>query len=250
MISAPSAVARKLISTKLAIPIIVAGVVAAVPVAALAQDANAASGATQPLQGLWLTTDYPAFSAQASDKISVDLSLTNKALPPQRVALAVKGLPDGWHWDIEGGGHAITAAIAKTDNTLDLTLNLTPPKGAKKSDYKFDVVANADGKNLDLPISLTLTDAQPAKLTLKPKLPALRGSPKSTFDFNVTAKNEGQKDKTVNLLAKAPPGFDATFKEQYGSQELTEPAAQGGQVEGPQGQRQAAARRRRPASTR
>ncbi len=222
MISAPSIVVRKLVSTTFAIPIVAAGLMAASPPAALAQDANATSNATAPtVQGLWLTTEYPEFSAQASDKISVDLSLTNKALPPQRVALGINGLPDGWHWDIEGGGHAVSAAIAQTDKTVDLTLNLTPPKGAKKSDYKFDVTANADGNNLDLPISLTLTDTEPAKLTLTPELPALRGSVHSSFDFKVTAKNEGQQDTTVNLLAKAPPGFDVTFKEEYGSQELT-----------------------------
>ena len=56
---------------------------------------------------------------------------------------------------------------------------------------------------------------------MTPKLPALRGSPKSAFDFNVAVKNEAPTDQTFNLLAKAPAGFDATFKEQYGTQELT-----------------------------
>jgi uncharacterized repeat protein (TIGR01451 family) len=56
---------------------------------------------------------------------------------------------------------------------------------------------------------------------LEPELPALRGTVRSKFDFQVSMKNEGQKDAVVNLLSKAPNGFEVTFKEQYGSQELT-----------------------------
>ena len=78
-----------------------------------------------------------------------------------------------------------------------------------------------DGQSLSLPLSLTLTKTEPAKLTMEPKLPALRGTAKSAFDYQVDVKNDGQEDTTVNLLSKAPDGFQVTFKEGYGSQELT-----------------------------
>jgi uncharacterized repeat protein (TIGR01451 family) len=70
-------------------------------------------------------------------------------------------------------------------------------------------------------MEVTLASTEPAKLTMEPKLPALRGTAKSSFDFQVTLKNDGQEDTTVNLLSKAPDGFQVTFKEGYGSQELT-----------------------------
>src|SRR5690606_26469235 len=53
------------------------------------------------------------------------------------------------------------------------------------------------------------------------KLPALRGTPKTDFEFNLTATNESKEDQVFNLLAQVPQGFEAVFKEQYGSNELS-----------------------------
>jgi uncharacterized repeat protein (TIGR01451 family) len=207
-------------SRPLAAAIVAAGLVLTAPSLASAQ--SAASEVAAKPAGLWLTTHYPEFSAQAGKDVSVDLDLSNHGLPPQRVELGVDGLPDGWKWQIDGGGKPIGAAIAGSDDTVDLTLKLTPP--AKAEDGKpiaFTVSAKGDGQALQLPMQVTLTSIEPARLTMEPKLPALRGTAKSSFDYDVTLKNEGQEDSTVNLLSKAPDGFQVTFKEGYGSQELT-----------------------------
>lgn len=217
MISAPSLVARIFPKTLLIVPFVAAGLMAATPPPASAQEAAKAEAA----KGLWLTTAYPEFAAQAGDTVKVDLSLANAGLPPQRVELKVDGLPEGWTWEIDGGGRAVTAAMAATDKAVDLSLNVTPPKDVKTGSFPFEVTGNADGTQLKLPLTLTMRESEPAKLSLKADLPALRGTPKSSFDFQVTAKNDGQEDSTVNLLAKAPAGFQVTFKEGYGTQELT-----------------------------
>ncbi len=190
---------------------------AATAAAATAQDMTAG----QPLTGLWLTTGYPQLTVHAGDDIQLNLTLQNKNLPPKRVAFSVDGLPNGWTYEFDGGGKTVTAAIVEPDSSQNLTLKLTPAKDAKSGTYQFSVAGKTDGQPLDLPISLSLTAAAPAKVTVTPKLPALRGSPKSAFDFTVDVKNEAQTEQTFNLLAKGPAGFDTTFKEQYGTQELT-----------------------------
>lgn len=178
--------------------------------------------ADQPdLQGLWLTTAYPAVTERVGDDIRLDLSLQNKNQPPARVEFAVTGLPDGWTYEIDGGGKPVTAAMVQPDATQSLTLKVTPPKDAKTGTYAFTVTGKTDAEALQLPITLTLSEAKPASVTLTPKLPALRGSPTSSFDFDVDLKNDGAADETYNLLAQAPAGFEVTFKEAYGSQELT-----------------------------
>jgi len=188
---------------------------------ASAQSAATTAGQQAPT-GLWLTTRYPDFSAQAGKDVSVDLTLSNHGLPPQRVTFGLDGLPTGWTWEIDGGGKPVRAAIAGVDSAVDLTLKLKPPAdaGADKP-VAFTLSGKGDGQSLSLPLSVTLTKTEPAKLTMDPKLPALRGTAKSAFDFDVTLKNQGQEDTTVNLLSKAPDGFQVTFKEGYGSQELT-----------------------------
>lgn len=195
---------------------------AAAPPQAFAQQAASSTAAAQKPSGLWLTTPYPEFSAQAGKEVSVSLSLANRGLPPQRVEFGVDGLPDGWKWEFDGGGKSVGAAIAGLGGTVDLTLKLTPPAGAAAGKpVSFTVSGKGDDEALSLPMQLTLTKTQPVKLTLEPKLPALRGTAKSAFDFQVDIKNEGQEDSTVNLLSKAPDGFQVTFKQGYGSQELT-----------------------------
>jgi uncharacterized membrane protein len=175
----------------------------------------------KPVEGLWLTTDFPAVTERIGDDVKLDLHLANKNLPPQRVELAVEGLPEGWTYEIDGGGRPVTAAFVGLDQSLQLSLKLTPPAGARTGSYPFTITGKAEAASLELPIALTLSEAKEAKLTLEPKLPALRGTPRSTFDFQVTAKNDSTDDQVFNLLSDSQAGIQVTFSEQYGSQELT-----------------------------
>jgi uncharacterized membrane protein len=56
---------------------------------------------------------------------------------------------------------------------------------------------------------------------LKPELPALRGSARSTFSFKVAVTNSGGDEGLFNLAANAPEGFQMRFKRGYGSEEIT-----------------------------
>lgn len=187
---------------------------------ASAQDI-APTGSSSDLTGLWLTTDYPVVTEPAGADINIPISLENKNLPPQRVILSVEDLPDGWQWQIKGGGHAIGAAMVESDTSTKLALDLTPPAKTFGQSYDFRVVGKADHATLELPLTVTLAASEPASVTLEPKLPALRGTPKSTFDYQVAVTNEGTDDQLFNLVSDAPAGFQVVFKEQYGSQELT-----------------------------
>ena len=174
-----------------------------------------------PLTGLWLTTDFPSVTERLGDDIKLDLALQNRNQPPKRIELSVDGLPAGWTYEIDGGGKPVAAAIVAPDQTQRLSLKIMPGKDAKNGTYKFTVSGKTDSDTLALPMTLVLANAKPAAVTVQPKLPALRGSPKSAFDFDIDVKNDALDDATFNLLAQAPPGFQVVFKEQYGTQELT-----------------------------
>lgn len=172
-------------------------------------------------QGLWLTTNYPEITESIGEDATLPLALQNSNEPPQRVEFKVNNLPDGWNWELEGGGKPVAAAFAMPDDTNHLQLKVTPPKDVKPGAYHFNVVGmTQDGQKLMLPVAMTFSAAKPASLSLEAKLPALRGTPKTSFDYDLTLKNDSAEDTTLNLLAQAPEGFQTTFKEQYGSQEL------------------------------
>jgi len=202
-----------------------AGVSALMMVTSLSLASVSASLAKDPspeaIKGLYLTTDFPAVQIRAGEETTLPLTIYNYGLPPQRTAITLADKPADWKADVEGSGKPVSAAFVDYDGRATLNLKLNIPATAKPGEYKIIVNADGDGANSSLPISIRLAEPLAAKLTATPKFPVLRGSPKSSFDFNVAVKNESATDMTVNLRADAPGGFTTTFKEGYSTQEIT-----------------------------
>jgi uncharacterized membrane protein len=173
------------------------------------------------VKGLFLLTDFPAVSVRPGTTSTVNLRLQNYNLPPERLELSVAGAPTGWTATLVGGGQPIAAAMPATNASVTLELRLDVPKDAPVGSTNFTVSAKGGTTSLELPIKVTLAKDLPAKLTVTPQLPELRGNPKSSFEYQLSIKNDSGKKLTVALGADAPQNFDATFTEQYGSQELS-----------------------------
>jgi len=191
------------------------------PLPVIAQD-NGAQKAE--LSGFWLTTSWPEMTLKPGENHSISLSLRNQNLPPQRAALEVTGVPEGWEWALKGGGREVTAAIVSPDSTERLTLDITPPKDAETDkSYPIEVRARTSEGSVSLPLLIRLSEVEKVAsgLSVEPELPALRGSARSTFSFKIRVKNEGEEDGLFNLAAKVPNGFHVRFKKGYGSEEIT-----------------------------
>lgn len=191
------------------------------PLPVIAQD-NGAQKAE--LSGFWLTTSWPEMTLKPGENHSISLSLRNQNLPPQRAALEVTGVPEGWEWALKGGGREVTAAIVSPDSTERLTLDITPPKDAETDkSYPIEVRARTSEGSASLPLLIRLSEVEKVAsgLSVEPELPALRGSARSTFSFKIRVKNEGEDDGLFNLAAKVPNGFHVRFKKGYGSEEIT-----------------------------
>ena len=55
-----------------------------------------------------------------------------------------------------------------------------------------------------LPLDVSLAKELPAKLTVSTKLPDLRGSPKSNFEYTLTIKNDSGRKLTASFAARRP----------------------------------------------
>ena len=187
---------------------------------ALAAPAFAAD-ANHDIKGLYLLTDYPAVTVQPGTTSTVNLKLRNYALAPERLSLSVAGVPQGWTATLLGGGQPIAAAMPATDDSVSLDLRLDVPKDAKIGTQTLTVSADGPSSHIALPVAVTLAKELPAKLTLAPQLPELRGSSRSSFEYTLTIKNDSGKKLLVSLAADAPHNFDTSFTEAYGSQQLT-----------------------------
>src|SRR5688572_23217399 len=171
------------------------------------------------VKGLFLLTDYPAISVRPGTTATVNLRLQNYAMPPERLQLSVTGVPQGWTSTLIGGGQPIEAVLPATNANVSFELRLDVPKDAALGTTNLTVSAKG-ANSVTLPVAVTLVKDLPAKITMTPQLPELRGTAKSTFEYQLAVKNESGKRIVVALAATAPPNFDASFTEQYGSQEL------------------------------
>jgi uncharacterized repeat protein (TIGR01451 family) len=199
----------------------IAAALLAIASSSLFEGASAQTAAPADVKGLWITTDYPTLSLRAGEETKLNIALVNYNLAPQRADIAVESVPPGWSAELRGGGRPVAAAFIEHNNKASLELRVRVPAETKPGAYTLQVRAKAPDRALELPLRINVLEASATKLTAEPKLPVLRGTPKSSFDFKVQLKNESADDILANLTHNAPRGFQVTFKEGYGTQELT-----------------------------
>ncbi|OFW96854.1 MAG: hypothetical protein A3D94_14330 [Alphaproteobacteria bacterium RIFCSPHIGHO2_12_FULL_66_14] len=183
------------------------------------------------MQGLFLLTDYPAQTVRAGETATVRVKLQNSGLAPEAMALALSGVPAGWKIDILGGGQPVASAMPGQNESVSLQLRVEVPKDDKPGSHQVALSAKgARLQSVELPLTLTVGTEAPAKLSLKSRLPSLRGTPRSSFEYTVTVGNDSGKDLTVALSAQGPANFQTTFTEGFGSNEISSIPIEAGQT--------------------
>ncbi len=183
------------------------------------------------MQGLFLLTDYPSQTVRAGEITTIRLKMQNSGLAPEPMALSLSGVPAGWKVDILGGGQAVASVMPGQNESVALQLRVEVPKDAQPGSQQ--IVLSARGNRLqsaELPLTLTVGTEAPAKLSLKSRLPSLRGTPRSSFEYTVTVGNDSGKDLTVALSAQGPANFQTTFTEAFGSNEISSIPVEAGQT--------------------
>jgi uncharacterized membrane protein len=162
-----------------------------------------------PVTALTVTTPYPGQVIGIGE--SVTLTLTIKSPIAQVVKIQAQNVPQGWTVTYRGGGNVIDQAYVAPgqDATVDMAIN--PPADVKAGTYTITTIVQGGTQTAQLDVSLTVKEKLPPKLSMTTDLPTIKGSPTTTFSYNVTIKNEGDEDLNVNLNANAPSDFQVTF---------------------------------------
>jgi uncharacterized membrane protein len=197
---------------------------------ASAVPAGAQPEAPPPVKGLFLLTDYPAVTVRPGTSSTINLRLRNYAVPPERFAISITGVPNGWTATLLGGGQPVAAAMVSTNDSTSLQLRLDVPENAAMgTTQNLTVTAKGEATQVTLPIAVSLAKDLPATLSVKAQLPSLRGTAKSSFEYQLDVKNDSGRNLVVALSAQAPQNFETSFSEQYGSQELSSIPIEAGQ---------------------
>lgn len=164
-------------------------------------------------RNLFFYTRYPSQEATVGDTVTFKLTLGTETTP-QIVRLGLRNVPNGWTATFRGDGRVIQSAYVEPNNNATFDLLIEPPADVKAGEYQMLSVATGVSQEVTLPIALTFKEktTNPAGLSFKVDLPTLRGSPSTTFRYNVTLKNESTEEVPVSLLAEAPRGFQVDFK--------------------------------------
>ncbi|MGB9673268.1 MAG: NEW3 domain-containing protein [Anaerolineales bacterium] len=163
-------------------------------------------------------TDFPSQVVGLGETVSIDATLRG-GKAPQVVQLETVTVPQGWTVTFRGQGKIIKSAFVQPSNDSNIEIRLEPPKDEKSGDYTFVVRAKGETEQSELTIQLTVQEKLPPSISLSCDLPTLTGSPTTTFRYNVTLKNDGSDEPSVNLTANAPDAFQVKFR--LAGQEIT-----------------------------
>ena len=136
------------------------------------------------VKGLFLLTDYPAVTLRPGTNSTINLRLQNYNLPPERLALSVSGMPTGWTSTLIGGGQPIEAVLPATNSSVSFELRVDIPKEAPIGTTNLTVTAKGPTTEVTLPVEVKLATDLPAKLSLSPQLPELRGNSRRPLNFS------------------------------------------------------------------
>lgn len=190
-----------------------------------------AQGDPPGVKGLFLLTDYPSQTVRAGEVTTIRVKVNNAGLVPQPLALALNGVPAGWKIDLLGGGRSVGSVMVGVNQEVIVQLRVEVPKDAPPNPHNVVLTARGPlGQQASLPLTLTVGTEAPARLSLKSRLPSLRGTPRSAFEYTLTVGNDSGKDLTVALAAQGPASFQSTFTEGFGSSEISSIPVEAGQT--------------------
>ena len=189
-----------------------------------------AQGDPPGLKGLFLLTDYPSQTVRAGEVTTIRVKVNNAGQMPEPLALALTGIPAGWKIDMLGGGQPVGAVMVGVNQDVTVQLRVEVPKEAPTGVQTVTLTAKGPMQQASLSLTLTVGTEAPAKLSLKSRLPSLRGTPRSAFEYTLTVGNDSGKDLTVALAAQGPASFQSVFTEGFGSNEISSIPIEAGQT--------------------
>src|SRR6476659_7283329 len=77
-----------------------------------------AEDAKSDVKGIFLLTDYPAISVRPGTTATIGMRLQNYNMPPERLQIAVDGVPKDWTLTVIGGGQPIEAVLPATNASV------------------------------------------------------------------------------------------------------------------------------------
>lgn len=170
------------------------------------------------VSNLTIYTPYPGMSAQPGSNISFPLTISGS---PGYVTLKVTSLPAGWTGAIYGNGTEIHEIIIPAKDNANAELRVQIPQGQKDGNYKLGVEAAGAGGRAYLAIDVKVKTGTGGGDKLDVQYPSLSGPDTASFSFRATLANNSGHGRFYSLGARAPEGWQVSFKPAYQDNQIT-----------------------------
>lgn len=163
-------------------------------------------------QPITLYTPYTGLSVTPGETLTYDIDVINDGGTIQNMTFETKGLPKGWESSIIAGGNSIQQLSVRPGNEQQITVEVNVPLEVEKDDYRFELVANANGNTASLPFLVNVSEEGTFKTELTSEQPNMEGHADSTFSYTATLKNYTAEQQHYSLSSKAPKGWGVQFQ--------------------------------------
>jgi uncharacterized membrane protein len=176
---------------------------------------------TRPERGISVYTEFSGVVVPVGEPVRLDLTVANKGRRDETISLNLVSGPKDWKTELKGGGFTVTGVSVPDGKDRRLTFTAEPPAGQEPGTQTFVVEGvTADGalrSRQAITVTTRKRSAGSGDLTVTTAYPMLRGPSDATFEFSLDVENKIDADRTVNLAAQAPAGWEVNIKPGYES---------------------------------
>ncbi|GIQ70235.1 hypothetical protein DUZ99_06405 [Xylanibacillus composti] len=162
----------------------------------------------QAAEGVTLFTRYTNVSLAPGDSINYSVDIVNNGTGVATVPLTVVGMPEGWEYDLRGGGHQLREISVMPGESESVFLDVTVPLQVERGTYEFSLAA---GTLARLPLTIEVTEKGTFQTALTTDQANLEGHADSSFSYSLKLDNRTAEAQNYALQAQADPGWSVSF---------------------------------------
>ena len=184
--------------SRLAVALVVGGLIAAIPPAA------AAAGRVT------LTTRYPAVAVAPGSKVTFEIGIRTDV--SDRVDLSLAQVPTDWVATIRGEGFVVDGVQTDGDEPVTVELDVNVPATAPAGTERIVLAARSGPARANLDLDVRVQSDAGGQVTLASDHPELRGASDDEFKFSLRLTNDTAEEQTFGLEASGPAGWQIEAK--------------------------------------
>ena len=166
----------------------------------------------QALEGIELSTQYPAMTVKAGDSLTFDLDLENNSGSSKDLNLEILSIPEGWSGSFSAGSKSVSVVHVKNeeDNTsIDFVLDI--PLDAPDGEYLVELSASDDSGSANMELCLKVSAEEVGESSFEVEYPSQEGDASTEFTFSAVLTNNTLSDQSYAFTANAPAGWTVNF---------------------------------------